>query len=89
MRTVHKFPLPTNIGGGDIVELQMPAHAVIRRFALQNHVPTLWVEIDDKTDLMPRRFQIFGTDHPLPAHAAYVGTYEQGPFVWHVYQVSE
>jgi hypothetical protein len=31
-----------------------------------------------------RRFRVFGTGHPLPDAATYVGTAPAGPFVWHL-----
>lgn len=87
MRAIHKFPLPHAITTGDPVAVEMPPQAIRHRFAMQNHVPTIWAEVDTAHGLVPRYFQIFGTGQELPDGAEYVGTFEQGPFVWHLYEV--
>lgn len=34
------------------------------------------------------RLQVFGTGHEVPPYAEHVGSTQDGPFVWHVYDVA-
>lgn len=86
MRTIWKFPIPTATTT-DAVTLEMPKGAQVVRFASQAGVPTIWALVDDQAALEDRPFQTFGTGHPVTDGAQYVGSYEQGPFVWHVFDM--
>lgn len=48
----------------------------------------VWVEVDSDQPPEPIAFQCYGTGHPIPADADYIGTSIDGPFVWHVYEVA-
>lgn len=55
--------------------------------ALQEMLPTLWIDVDLSGNPTLREFQIFGTgDRSIPASARHVGTVQQGAFVWHVFE---
>jgi hypothetical protein len=49
-----------------------------------------WAEFTYGAPKTPRQFQVFGTGHPLPACARYVGTCPRTPegIVWHLYDVT-
>lgn len=93
--TIWKFPLGFVVGGGDpVCDVQMPAGAEILRMGMQGPAhgqarltPTLWALVDDQAALETRRFQVVGTGHPLPDGAAYVGSWDAAPFVWHVFEM--
>lgn len=53
----------------------------------QDGVPCLWVEVRHQAESAEHRFRWFGTGHPIPDDALYVGTLQEGPFVWHLYEV--
>jgi hypothetical protein len=47
-----------------------------------------WAEHVSGAPEVARAFQVFGTGHPLPADARYVGTCPRTPagIVWHLYE---
>lgn len=82
MRTIWKYTLPDGYG-----TLNVPEGGHARHFAMQGSVPTVWVEVDDSKPPQPRTFFVIGTGHEIKSPAAYVGTCQGGPFVWHLYEV--
>lgn len=52
-------------------------------------VVEFWAEHDDDAPAVARTFQVFGTGHPLPENAHYVGTCPRTPegLVWHLYEI--
>lgn len=48
-----------------------------------------WAEFTDGAQKESRHFQVFGTGHPLPANARYVGTCPRTRegLVWHLYEL--
>ena len=84
MQTIWKYPLP--FPAEDAIIL-MHQGARILALQLQNDIPTLWVELDPALPLITRHFRFYGTGHELSERrSAYVGTFQQPPFVWHVYE---
>ena len=55
----------------------------------QNNTPCLWILVDtDPNDFaIKRTFEIVGTGWETPDNYNYVGTYQQGEFVWHIMEV--
>lgn len=46
----------------------------------------LWAEIETSNPQTSETFFIVGTGREIPCEGlAYIGTVQQGPFVWHVY----
>lgn len=64
----HEYPLT-----GDVLHVASRQPGAVDFWALNGGVPAA-----------TRRFRVFGTGHPIPADAAYVGTAPAGPFVWHL-----
>ncbi len=81
MRTVHKFPVTT------VVPISLPPDARVLHFAEQGGRLCAWVELDTAQRTVPRMFQVVGTGHQLHRNAVYCGTCQQGPFVWHLYEL--
>jgi hypothetical protein len=50
-----------------------------------------WVEDTSGAPAVRRWFRVFGTGHPLPDDARWVGTCQRTPagLVWHLYEVSK
>lgn len=47
-----------------------------------------WAEYAEGAPRRARRFQVFGTGHPLPANARWVGTCPRmSGLVWHLYEL--
>lgn len=81
MKTIYKYPL------ADSGLLNLPTGAKIVHCDVQRDIPTLWIEVDTVAELEERRFTVYGTGHPIGDNATHVGTYFDGPFVWHVYEI--
>jgi hypothetical protein len=46
----------------------------------------VWIMVDPTAPTKPVRFFIVGTGDEIPDDAElYVGTFNQGPFVWHIF----
>ena len=89
MRTVWKYSLRITDGQQGVM---MPAGAKVLPFVhMQGRFPTFWADIPDSEvlvgDLEKRYFVVHGTGHRVGANEVYIGTYMDGPFVWHVFEV--
>lgn len=84
MKAVWKYPL--RMGGS--FTLQMPSGARPVRVAMQAGDPHMWAIVESEAEREDRVFCIYGTGHPIGSTPAthYVGTFEHGPFVWHLFE---
>lgn len=86
--TIWKFPFRV----ADRFELAIPHHARILHVELQGSTPCIWAMLYTSPEVkgdFRRRFAVFGTGHPIPGEMddwTHVGTFQQGPFVWHVFE---
>ena len=85
MKTVWKYQL----ANFNPLQARISVESKIVHFAMQNQVPTVWVEIVSDGALPLRTFEIFGTGHEIPDYAKHVGTVQDGQFVWHLYEVTK
>lgn len=86
MKAVWKQPL--NHG---VTDFFSPVGAKPLAVALQGDQIMLWQLVDTEAAKVGRRYMVAGTGHPLPdaiLPSDYVGTVQQGPFVWHVFNVT-
>lgn len=82
MKEIWKFPIEMGAN-----KIEMPNGAVVLTVQLQNDIPCLWAIVNPEEASNTRVFHIHGTGHPLEvAPRDYVGTFQQGPFVWHVFE---
>lgn len=84
MGLIYKYPLRLT----DTQNVVMPRGARILTVQMQNAVPTLWAEVDPTDSVGEQRhITIIGTGngHTSP-HSLYLGTVQDGPFVWHVFE---
>lgn len=83
MRTIYKYALL--LTGSQT--LLLPSSAKPLSVQLQGEQLCLWAEVGDEWN--PGKevvISIVGTGHPIPPGAVnYLGTVQQGQFVWHVY----
>jgi hypothetical protein len=84
-KTIWKFPLE-NMLGGSRLQAQMPQDARILTVQVQDDTPHLWAEAYPDNPLETRRFAVVGTGQPVPPGAIYIGTWQEAPFVWHLYE---
>ena len=68
--------------------LMLPRGAVPLATDMQRDVLCLWVMVDTEQPAVMRRVFVAGTGNPLPDEIVatrYVGSTQDGPFVWHVF----
>lgn len=84
--SIWKFPLHPS----DVSEINMPRGANVLCVQMQGELPTLWAEVNTAALNVTRTFAVYGIGHPLHVGArSYIGTVQDGPFVWHVYELVE
>ena len=91
MRCIRKYP----IGQTDFSH-HFPVGAQILAVELQHGVPTMWVELDalgseaaeagESLKTIEWDFTVVATGSPVPDNARHIATYQQPPYVWHLYQ---
>ena len=82
MNTVWKF----NLSPGDESEIEMPVGAKVLMAGEQNGVWCLWASVDPDAMKERRLFRITGTGHPIPDGVKHIASFQQPPFVWHVWE---
>lgn len=83
MKNIYKYRI--DFIGSTIL---LPTNARVKRVAVQEGAICLWIEHDlDKGTKFGRRYQVFATGVDIPDSAIWQGTFFDGPFVWHVYEV--
>ncbi len=89
MRTIWNFPL----GDGSPQVIRMPVGAEILTVQVRGDRPYLWAIIkpvpsSPKTEY--RHFEVFGTGQDIHEDMGidrrYIGTFQQPPYVWHVFE---
>ncbi len=81
---IYKYTL--EIAG--IQTLQVPAGARLLTAQMQGDALRLWAIVNPDNPPEHRTFLISGTGNPFPeGTAAYIATVQQGPFVWHIFEV--
>lgn len=83
-RTVWKFPL-TGITVEGEVNLRMPVNSQPLCIQVQEGKPCLWVLAYPNNPQMDYHFYIVGTGQPVESDWQYVGTWQEPPYVWHLF----
>lgn len=84
MKTIFKYHIEFN----DVVEI--PEGGQVLSFQYQNDKPTIWVLVDPTNKPVKRKFSINGTGWELPDDGMdYIGTTQDGGFVWHLFELSK
>lgn len=93
MKTIYKYPLVLN----DEVEVYMPEGAEILHVRVQGACEDVyvWALIDLKAPMSFRRFEVYGTGHPvkdIAEHSGgrkYIGTVmlQGGSLVYHIFDL--
>ena len=83
MKTVWKYPI--EITDEQIVPALFGASPIYVGLDPKGF-PCIWCDVEDtKPGNESLRISIRGTGHPSPENVTYLGSFIQGPFVWHVY----
>ena len=81
MKTVYKYSLRSR------ASVELPAGAVVLHVGLDPQGQgAFWAFVDTDNDTETRRFVVTGTGHPVPDGLEFLGTYVEGPFVWHAWE---
>lgn len=84
MKTIYKYQLKTT----EQQTITTPVGSEILSLQIQNDNPCLWVKVDTNNEVGDRTFATFGTGYPLPDNPMeFVGTYQTGEFVFHVFEM--
>lgn len=85
MKTIWKYELEIT----DIQEIEIPKDAEILTVQCQRDKPFLWVLFNKDASMEKRIIETFGTGHDIPEvmgmSRKYIGTYQIGGYVWHVF----
>ena len=84
--TIWKAPLPNT--GTNIVTMPWPFR--ILAVQAQHGQRQLWAEVEaDNPVKVSRAIEVYGTGWDIPSHPEpkrFIGTAQDGPFVWHVFE---
>jgi len=87
MKTIWKFQFEVD----DNIEIEMPMGAEILTVGIQHGIPCLWALVDTEKDKIKRKFELYGTGHPVSErHKKYIGTFQtrEGYLVFHLFEQS-
>lgn len=85
MKTVYKYPVPRQLGCK--FPLLLPLEFKFLRIGFQGEALFLWAEVNKDMKPVAHQFGLFGTGHDIPNNAVYLATYDDGPFVVHLYRL--
>jgi len=82
MRRVYKYPIPRSRSSFSII---LPATWKFLRVSFQQENLFLWAEVDPEAVMREYSFSLYGTGHDIGPGRTYLTTYDDGPFVFHLY----
>jgi hypothetical protein len=88
MKKIFKYSFGTS---SNLQTITMPEGAEILSVQIQRGAVCVWVVVPNvEKALVERHFAIFGTGQPInpDLKLCYVGTFQEGDFVWHVFEIS-
>lgn len=84
-RVVYKYKINMSV---DEFVVVMPRSAGIVKVEKQHEQPMFWALCDEGDFTADRRFTVKGTGHPVEPNMTYMGTWLDGEFVWHLFEVN-
>lgn len=90
MRTIYKYPL--EITDEQVIKISLFKYiceSIVRVDLDPLGQPCIWCEVETTSKPLPVIIFIVGTGNPIPDEAKHIGSFIQGPFVWHVYLLKE
>lgn len=87
MKQIWKYTLESM----HITSFDMPCGAEIKQVQMQQKRCTMWALVDPAAPRERRKFYVVGTGHDIhdAYNAEWLGTVQDGPFVWHVLEIME
>lgn len=86
MKTIYKYKLEL----ADVQPVNMPMNAEILCAKVQDGNICIWALVDSNAPMIRRVIEIIGTGNPIAdvgRSRKYIGTVEQNPFIWHIFEV--
>lgn len=83
-KTIYKYPIDMS---GKTFSVMLPSPFKFLRTSLQNNQPFMWLEVDKDAVKSESKFCLWGTGQDIPDSAAYLGTFDYGPLVLHLYKL--
>ncbi len=81
---IYKYTLEV----ASLQTLELPAGARLLTAQMQGDALRLWAIVNPDHPTEGRTILISGTGNPFPeGTVAYIATVQQGPFVWHIFEV--
>lgn len=81
---IHKYELQIT----DEQRIEMPRNATLLSVQMQRDKMVLWASVNINEPIRSRVIRIHGTGQSIDGESTfdlYVGTVQNGPFVWHVF----
>lgn len=73
------------------IEIPVGSKVIYAGFQLRDLC--IWVEVDLDVVIAQtielRTFHVYGTGHNIPGHATHIWSWQNGPFVFHLYEITE
>lgn len=85
MKTVYKYPVPRR---SKKFSIMLPIGWKFLRVHFQGEQLQLWAEVNPEVVTKQVDFEVFGTGHEIPMSANWLATYDDGPFVFHLFQLA-
>jgi len=85
MKTIHKNELLREAEK----EIKTRAGAPFITAQMQRGVICLWAMLEDSGRNVSRRIFIVGTGQDVPSNLGFIGTVQDGLFVWHIFDGGE
>lgn len=86
MKTIWKYHIP--ISG--LIPVEMPKGAKFLTVQVQNEAACVWALVSPSADNETRYLEVHGTGTPIHGDMGierkYIGTFQQPPFVWHLFE---
>lgn len=84
---VYKYVIDKEINTYGWFKIEMPEKADILTVQIQNETSCIWAIVEESAENVQRDFYVAGTGKTIPDEGLlYVGTFQQPPFVWHLFQ---
>ena len=89
MKVIWKYELEHK--GEDAQSIWMPHGAKILDVQMQGKEPVMWALVDSSVPMEERQFLLAwtGEERPDLDIAGYIGTFQAGPMVWHLFEEVE
>lgn len=89
MITVYKYAMRFE-GEFGLCRIKMPRASLIVHVGYQGQNVQLWAEVDTEEPDVERIFRVYGTGQPFAdgEQGVHVATLMDGPFVWHIFEVT-